>query len=94
MLDIIQDIKILVQSGSPFVTATVAKTWGSGPRKVGSGMVITSDNAIFGSVSGGCVEGDVIKKAREVFQNGQNQLIHYGISDDEAWEVGLSCGGQ
>ena len=94
MFDIISEIQKLVESNAQFVTATVVKTWGSGPRKVGAGMIIGPDNIILGSVSGGCVEGDVVKNAGEVLATGERKLVHYGITDEEAWEVGLSCGGQ
>ncbi len=94
MQDIIHGIKQLTDKGSHFVTATVIKTWGSGPRKVGAGMIIGPEGSILGSVSGGCVEGDVIKEANQVWLNEGSQLLHYGITDDEAWEVGLSCGGK
>ncbi len=94
MQDIINDIKNLTDGNTSFVTATVVTTWGSGPRKVGAGMVVSQDDRIFGSVSGGCVEGDVIKAAGKVWDNGEKQVVHYGITDDEAWEIGLSCGGK
>ena len=94
MQDIIEVIDNWLDASEEFVTATVVKTWGSGPRKVGSGMAIKSDGQIIGSVSGGCVEGDVVNKSQEVRQTGENKLLHYGVTDDEAWEVGLSCGGQ
>lgn len=94
MQDIINDIKNLTDENTSFVTATVVKTWGSGPRKVGAGMVISQDDSILGSVSGGCVEGDVIKVTSKVRGGEEKQLVHYGITDDEAWEVGLSCGGK
>ena len=83
-----------MQKDQVVVVATVIKTWGSGPRKVGSGMVIGPGNEIAGSVSGGCVEGDVVKQSEGVRNTGISKVIHYGITDDEAWEVGLSCGGQ
>ena len=94
MQDIIKDIDRWLDQESDFVAATVIKTWGSGPRKVGSGMVIGSNVEILGSVSGGCVEGDVIKQSQEVRQTGERKILRYGVTDDQAWEVGLSCGGQ
>ena len=94
MQDIIEEIKKLTDSASTYVSATVVKTWGSGPRKVGAGMVMSPDGDILGSVSGGCVEGNVIKEAEIVNKSEESKILHYGITDDEAWEVGLSCGGK
>lgn len=74
--------------------ATVIKTWGASPRPVGSNMIISEDKDMAGSVSGGCVEGEVIKAAQKVIEQNQGQLLSFGISHEEAWEVGLSCGGQ
>lgn len=73
--------------------ARVVSTWRSSPRPVGSAMLVTDSGQMIGSVSGGCVENAVVKKALEVIQNGQPELVQFGIADDEAWEVGLSCGG-
>jgi xanthine dehydrogenase accessory factor len=74
--------------------ATVINTWGSSPRKVGAKMLIDADGASSGSVSGGCVEGAVIAAGIEVIKNGIPRLLHYGVSDEDAWEVGLACGGE
>ncbi len=76
------------------VIARVVKTWGSSPRPKGSALIIDADLNMHGSVSGGCVEGDVLKKAQEIFKNGGASLERYGVSDDDAWSVGLSCGGK
>ena len=73
--------------------ARVIKTWGSSPRPVGSIMLINEDGKMAGSVSGGCVEGAVVKKASEVLQGEQSIKLTYGVSDEDAWSVGLSCGG-
>ena len=81
-------------SGRAVALATVVRTWGSSPRPVGSNLVIADDGAFEGSVSGGCVEGAVITAAKEVIETGQQVLLEYGVTDDEAWEVGLACGGQ
>ena len=77
-----------------FSIATVVKTWGSSPRPVGSAMFISEDMEIAGSVSGGCVEGAVVKAAQDVMVNGGGQLLSFGVTDEEAWQVGLSCGGR
>jgi xanthine/CO dehydrogenase XdhC/CoxF family maturation factor len=81
-------------AGRPVALATVVQTWGSSPRPAGSNLVIAADGAFEGSVSGGCVEGAVIHAAKEVIENGQSRLLEFGVTDDEAWEVGLACGGQ
>lgn len=77
----------------PFALARVTQTWGSSPRPVGSTMLIGKDGEIAGSVSGGCVEGAVVKAALPLVENGEGRKLAYGVSDDEAWNVGLSCGG-
>ncbi len=82
------------ESGKAVALATVVRTWGSSPRPVGSNLVIAEDGAFEGSVSGGCVEGAVITAAKDVIATGRQQLLEFGVTDDEAWEVGLACGGQ
>ncbi|MEM8630153.1 MAG: XdhC family protein [Pseudomonadota bacterium] len=74
--------------------ATVVETWGSAPRPVGSQLAIGADGRIAGSVSGGCVEGAVVFEAQESLADGQPRLLDYGVSDDEAFAVGLACGGR
>ncbi len=81
-------------AGRSVALATVVQTWGSSPRPAGSNLVIAADGAFEGSVSGGCVEGAVIHAAKKVIENGQSRLLEFGVTDDEAWEVGLACGGQ
>lgn len=79
--------------GRMVAVATVVQTWGSAPRPVGSHLVI-DDNANFeGSVSGGCVEGAVITEAMDVIETGEPRMLEFGVADETAWEVGLSCGG-
>ncbi|NJN34025.1 MAG: XdhC family protein [Saprospiraceae bacterium] len=73
--------------------AVVTKTWGSAPRPIGSMLLIADDGSLFGSVSGGCVEGQVAKIAQEVIKTQAARLLSFGVSDDDAWAVGLSCGG-
>lgn len=73
--------------------ATVVKTYGSAPQPLGSVMIINDQNEFYGSVSGGCVEGDVIRHALGVMRSGVPELVEYGISDDSAWGIGLACGG-
>ncbi len=74
--------------------ATVVRTYGSAPRQVGAKMVASASGAISGSVSGGCVEGAVFDALQEVMQTGEPRLLHFGVADEQAWEVGLACGGQ
>lgn len=73
--------------------ATVVETWGSAPRRVGAQLAIGGDGRIEGSVSGGCVEGAVIVEAIEAIEDGSHRLLEFGVSDDDAFAVGLACGG-
>jgi len=73
--------------------ATVIATWGSSPRPVGSQLIVDGDGRFEGSVSGGCIEGAVIQTAKGVMQSGQPELLEFGVSNEQAWEVGLACGG-
>ena len=73
--------------------ATVVRTWGSSPRPVGSHLAVDETGAFFGSVSGGCIEGAVIGEAKAVIADGTPRLLAFGVSDEQAWEVGLACGG-
>ncbi len=82
------------EKGRSIALATVIKTWGSSPRPAGAMMAITDQGEISGSVSGGCVESAVIDAALEVIENGIPQRLHFGVANEEAWEVGLSCGGE
>lgn len=79
--------------GAPMAIATVVSTWGSAPRPRGSHMLIHQDGRLEGSVSGGCVEGDVLAVAADVIATGRAERRTYGVSDGSAWEVGLPCGG-
>lgn len=81
-------------SGRQVAVATVLKTWGSAPRPVGSCLVIDQDGNFEGSVSGGCVEGEVITQAMSVIETGRPTLLDFGVADETAWRVGLSCGGK
>ena len=81
-------------SGHSLAIAFVINTWGSSPRQVGSIMLIRDDQLIAGSVSGGCVEGAVIDAASVVIKSGYSQRLDFGVANADAWEVGLSCGGQ
>lgn len=79
--------------GAPMALATVVSTWGSAPRPRGSHMLVHADGRFEGSVSGGCVEGDVLGLAEQVIATGRSERRSYGVSDASAWEVGLPCGG-
>ncbi len=94
MKEIILDVDAwLAQEQTSVALATVIHTWGSAPRKIGAKMAFTAGGALCGSVSGGCVEGAVIEAGREVLASGAPQLLHFGVADETAWEVGLACGG-
>ncbi|WP_085879369.1 XdhC family protein [Roseisalinus antarcticus] len=82
------------RAGRKVALATVVETWGSAPRPVGSQLVIDGDGAMEGSVSGGCVEGAVVVEALDAVADGKPRLLDYGVSDDEAFAVGLACGGR
>jgi len=79
--------------GHGVAIATVIATWGSSPRPVGSQLVVRDDGRFEGSVSGGCVEGDVVRISLDVIKSGLFQVADYGVSDEQAWDVGLACGG-
>ena len=80
--------------GEPLALATVVSTWGSAPRPRGSHMLVHADGRFEGSVSGGCVEGDIMDTAARVIAGAPFQVKRYGIADSDAWEVGLPCGGE
>ncbi|GGH60862.1 XdhC/CoxI family protein [Frigidibacter albus] len=82
------------RAGRGAVLATVVQTWGSAPRQAGSQMVVAGDGAMMGSVSGGCVEGAVILAAQEALAEGRARLLTFGVSDGDAFAVGLACGGE
>lgn len=82
------------RAGRRVAVARVVETWGSAPRGVGSVLVIDGTGAMEGSVSGGCVEGAVITEAIEALEDGKPRVLHYGVSDDDAFAVGLACGGE
>ena len=89
-----EDGRSLEARGRGVAIATVVETWGSAPRPVGSHLVIDEDTNFLGSVSGGCVEGAVITEALDVIADGKPRMIEFGVADETAWQVGLSCGGR
>ncbi len=82
------------KAGRGVALATVVATWGSSPRPVGSQLAVDVDGRFVGSVSGGCVEGAVIREALDALANGRPRLLEFGVSHEEAWAVGLPCGGR
>ena len=93
MRDILSDLDTWLRGDQPIALATVVQTWGSSPRRSGAKMALTPDGKITGSVSGGCVEGAVYETGVEVLKSKRPQLLHFGVADETAWEVGLACGG-
>ncbi|HVV93618.1 MAG TPA: XdhC family protein [Hyphomicrobiales bacterium] len=81
-------------AGRDVALATVVETWGSAPRPVGSNLVIDGEGNFEGSVSGGCVEGEVVTEALDVLESGKPRMLEFGVADETAWRVGLSCGGR
>jgi xanthine/CO dehydrogenase XdhC/CoxF family maturation factor len=92
--EILPEVDSWLEAGEKVVVATVVATRRSAPRPVGTSLAVSESGKLCGSVSGGCVEGDVVEHAREVMEDGQPKLLSYGISDDLAWSVGLPCGGE
>ena len=92
--DILQIARAWAQQGNQIAIATVIETWGSSPRPRGSQLVVDSNGAFAGSVSGGCVETAVITEAMAVISSGRPRILEYGVTNDRAWEVGLACGGR
>lgn len=93
MRDILSTLEQWIAANESIALATVIQTWGSSPRKAGAKMGITASGKICGSVSGGCVEGAVADAAQQVLKTQKPQLLHFGVADETAWEVGLACGG-
>lgn len=81
-------------SGRRVAIATVVSTWGSSPRPAGSHLAVREDGFFLGSVSGGCIEGRIVEEALQVLQTGIPRIVELGVTDDEASEVGLACGGR
>jgi xanthine/CO dehydrogenase XdhC/CoxF family maturation factor len=92
--DILRAAEDWSRSGRQVAIATVVETWGSAPRPVGSHLVIDAEGNFVGSVSGGCVEGAVVAEAADVIADGKARMLEFGVADETAWKVGLSCGGR
>lgn len=80
--------------GQGVALATVVHTWGSSPRPEGSHLAVNARGEFAGSVSGGCIEGAVVTEALSVIADGEPRLLEFGVTDEQAWEVGLACGGR
>lgn len=94
MKELFGQIDNWIEKKTPFAVATVIRTWGSSPRPVGSTMLISADMEMAGSVSGGCVETAVVREALPLMADGGGKRLAYGVADEDAWAVGLSCGGK
>jgi xanthine/CO dehydrogenase XdhC/CoxF family maturation factor len=92
-VDILKAAEGWRKEGHGVAIATVVETWGSAPRPAGSNLVINDAGDFLGSVSGGCVEGAVVTEALDVIESGKPKTLEFGVADETAWEVGLSCGG-
>lgn len=93
MKEILDDIAKWQNAQKRIAVARVVSLEGSGPRDPGAAMVVNEDGEVAGSVSGGCVEGAVVAEALEVLKTGERKMVSFGYSDDEAFAVGLTCGG-
>lgn len=93
MREVLEDLLSAYRSGEPVAMATVVRTWKSAPRPAGAAMLVTSNQEAVGSVSGGCVEGALFDVGLEILADGRPRYENYGVSDDEAFGVGLTCGG-
>ena len=94
VLDELRTAEQWMKEGKEVAIATVVSTWGSAPRLVGSHLVMDEEGNFEGSVSGGCVEGAVVAEAMDVLGTGEAKMLEFGVADETAWEVGLSCGGR
>ena len=94
MNDVLPDLNKWIDRGDRIAIATVVAVKKSAPRPPGAKMAVNEDGEIIGAVSGGCVEGAVVEIADQVLRGGQPQLVHFGIADEQAWDVGLPCGGE
>jgi xanthine dehydrogenase accessory factor len=94
MKDVLEEVDTWVANGEKVALATVIDVKRSAPRPPGAKMAISQHGEIAGAVSGGCVEGAVVEVAEEILNGGAPRLLHFGIADEEAWDVGLPCGGE
>lgn len=94
IVDVLGQAAAWRDEGRGVALATVVDTWGSSPRPAGSQLAVDDRGAFVGSVSGGCVEAAVVHSGLEVIRSGVPRLLEFGVSEDEAWSVGLACGGR
>jgi xanthine dehydrogenase accessory factor len=94
MREVLEEIESWSDGGERIAIATVVDTRRSAPRPPGAKMAVTESGQVAGAVSGGCVEGAVVEEALKVLKGGPPRLLHFGIADSEAWDVGLPCGGE
>ncbi len=92
--DVLTQLAAWQNAGHKVAVATVVSTWGSSPRPVGSQLGVNDEGEMVGSVSGGCIEGAVVQEALEVMAGAPPKLLDFGVSNEQAWEVGLACGGK
>jgi xanthine/CO dehydrogenase XdhC/CoxF family maturation factor len=92
--DILDQAAAWRAAGKGVALATVVTTWGSAPRPVGSQLAVDDAGNFVGSVSGGCIEGAVVHEALEAIADGKPRLLDFGVTNSQAWEVGLACGGK
>ena len=90
--DVLDKAAAWLVEGRELALVTVVETWGSSPRPVGSQLLVDGDNNMAGSVSSGCIEGAVVHEAKQVMETGQPRLVEFGVTNEEAWAVGLACG--
>ena len=93
-LELLKIITNWQNNKSKVALVTVIETWGSSPRPVGSIMAVNDNNEIIGSVSGGCIEGAVFSEALDVIKTGHHKILDFGVTNSQAWDVGLTCGGK
>jgi len=92
--DVLEQAAAWRDAGRKVAIATVVNTWGSSPRPTGSQLAVDETGAMSGSVSGGCIEGAVVDEAKTVMKTGEAKLLSFGVTNEQAWEVGLTCGGE
>ena len=92
--DVLEQAATWKAAGKGVALATVVSTWGSSPRPVGSQLAVDEGGEFVGSVSGGCIEGAVVQEALDAIADGKPRLLNVGITNAQAWEVGLACGGK
>jgi len=92
--NVLEQTAAWLEEGKGVALATVVTTWGSSPRPVGSQLAVDDSGKFVGSVSGGCIEGAVVDQALAAIKDGETRLLDFGVTNEQAWEVGLACGGK